>query len=281
MTVIVGLVCKDGLVLAADTQESDEEDGMKRLDVKKIYDSDRFDLEDIEIAVAGTGTSAHISRAAELINELGFNPRLTTPRSVADVAEDALGKMKERYCEKDAELELQLLVGAYCKVQLTGDPPPPQLGLYSVYPPAEGEKVGVAEAVTDYACLGTGGLFARYLLNRLHDEHHPVSGLSMDAAIHEAVYVISEVIKVDLWCGGDIQLVCIQDNGKLEWAKADDIKQMLASLARTSGQGHQEAAARHDCNDAANHFGEVSLDWFHVGSNSAEARRCTGLGEFH
>src|SRR2546422_1005592 len=39
MTVIVGLVCKDGLVIAADTQESDEEDGMKRLDVKKIYDS--------------------------------------------------------------------------------------------------------------------------------------------------------------------------------------------------------------------------------------------------
>ncbi len=36
MTVIVGLVCKDGLVIAADTQESDEEDGMKRLDVKKI-----------------------------------------------------------------------------------------------------------------------------------------------------------------------------------------------------------------------------------------------------
>lgn len=233
MTVIVGLVCKDGLVIAADTQESDEEDGMKRLDVKKIYDSEHFNFEDIEIVMAGTGTSAHIARAAELIDEIGYQPRLTTPRSVADVAEEALGRMKERYNEKGADIELELLVGAYCKVQLTGDPePPPRIGLYDVNPPEEGEKVGIAEAISDYACLGSGGLFARYLLNRLHDESHPTTDLSMDAAKHEAIYVISEVVKVDLWCGGEIQLVCLANDGTVKWAKADEIKRIITSLSK-------------------------------------------------
>jgi len=230
MTVIVGLICKDGLVIGADTQESDEEEGMKRLDVKKIYDTDEFDFEDIEIVVAGTGLSAHIARAAEIINELGFAPRLTTPRSVADVAEDALGRMKSRYNEPDSDMELQLLVGTYCKVKLTGDDAPPQLGLYNIVPPSEEEKIGVAERVIDYATIGSGGLFARYLLNRLHDETHPTTALTLDAAIREVVYVISEAIKVDLWCGGEIQIAYLKNDGYRDWVSSDAIKETLVEL---------------------------------------------------
>ena len=44
MTVIVGLVCKDGLVIASDSQESDDNAGLKRLDVKKVYDTTNFVL---------------------------------------------------------------------------------------------------------------------------------------------------------------------------------------------------------------------------------------------
>jgi hypothetical protein len=62
MTVIVGLLCREGLVIASDSQESDDDNGMKRLDVKKVYDTDHFGFEDAEIVVAGTGASAHIAR---------------------------------------------------------------------------------------------------------------------------------------------------------------------------------------------------------------------------
>ncbi len=239
MTVIVGLLCKDGLVIASDSEESDEDQGLKRLDVKKVYDTANFDLEegDIELIVAGTGSSAYISRVAELVNENVFAPRFSMPRQVADVVEDALGRMKERY---GAGLDLEVLVGVYCKdAPKHGDETkelPSPIGLYSISAPERNEKVGVAEAIRDYAAMGSGGLFAHYLLNRLHDEDNPVSALTMEAAVNEAIWVISEVVKVDLWCGGDIQVACLKTKGDtylLERKRPNDIKVIARDLAET------------------------------------------------
>lgn len=63
MTVIVGLLCQDGVVIASDSQESDDDLGMKRLDVTKVYETRHFGFTDAEIVVAGTGASAHIARS--------------------------------------------------------------------------------------------------------------------------------------------------------------------------------------------------------------------------
>lgn len=206
MTVIVGLLCSDGLVIASDSQEGDED--LKRLDVKKVYDTGHFGFKDAEVIVAGTGASAHIARVAELIGENGFASYPKTPRKVADIVEDSMGQMKARYGD---DLDLELIVGVYCKsCPRDGDRPVPAIALYSVYPAEEDEKVGVAEVVTDYAATGSGGLVARYLLNRLHDESRPTASLTVEEAIREAVYVIEEVKKVDPYCGGPTQLLYIE-----------------------------------------------------------------------
>jgi 20S proteasome alpha/beta subunit len=236
MTVIVGLVCEDGIVVASDSQESDEGMDMKRLDVTKIYDTAHFGFDDAEIVVGGTGSAGLIAGAAEKIREKGFEPH-STPRSVATIVEDVIGDMGERYGVGEDGLDLELLVGVFCNncsktkdENSRGSP----IGLYSIYPPQEDEKVGVAEPVTDYTAMGTGGLFARYLLNRLHDEDHPTAKLSMDVAIREAIYVIEEVKKVDLWCGGPTQLLCIKRSGNvyvLEKKKPADIKKIADDLA--------------------------------------------------
>jgi len=241
MTVIVGLLCQDGIVVASDSQESDEGMEMKRLDVTKIYETSRFNFDDVEIVLGGTGSAAHIARAAELIKEKGFAPYFTSPRSLATVVEDVIGEMAERYGGGDDGLDLELLVGVFCKncpKTEDDDSRVSPIGLYSVYPPDEDEKVGVAEPVTDYAAMGTGGLFARYLLNRLHDEGHPTTDLTVDSAIREAVYVIEEVTKVDLWCGGPTQLHCIQRSGDTythEKKKPAEIKAIAADLASKDG----------------------------------------------
>ena len=225
MTVIVGLLCSEGIVIASDGQESDEETGLKRLDVKKVFDTTFFDLDqgDIELVVAGTGSSAHIARVAELIDEKVFGPRFSLPRQVANVTEDALGDMKKRY---GADLDLEVLVGAYCKdAPKHGDEAkklPSPVGLYRILAPSKEERVGVAESVMDYAALGTGGAFAHYLLHRLHDEDNPVKALTMEAAIREAIYAVSEAMKVDLWCGGDIQVACIQRRDNPNQGRAEN-----------------------------------------------------------
>jgi hypothetical protein len=203
--------------------------------VTKVYDTGHFGFENAEIIVAGTGASAYIARAAELIKEKGLAPQLASPRSLATVVEDAIGEMAERYGGGEDGLDLELLVGVYCKdCRGTANSPLLPIGLYSVYPPGEDENVGVAESVADYAAMGTGGLFARYLLNRLHDEDHPTKNLPMDAAIHEAVYVIEEVTKVDLYCGGPTQLLCIEKNADgyiLDRKKPKEIREIISDLA--------------------------------------------------
>jgi 20S proteasome alpha/beta subunit len=232
MTAIVGMICKDGIVIASESQESDEIVGMKRLDAIKVYDTKRFNFEDIEIIVAGTGSVGHIARAAEIIEEKGFAPRFTTPRTVADIVEDTMGTMTSRY----GDLDLELMVGVYCKnCPKQGEPPPSPIALFTVYPPEEGQRIGLAEPVVDYTAIGTGGLFARYLLNRLHDDEHPTARLSIDEAIKEAIYVIEEVKKVDLWCGGPTQLVYIAKEGEeytLKRKRPSDIRTVASDLAR-------------------------------------------------
>jgi hypothetical protein len=42
MTVIVGLLCRHGLAITSDSQESDEDLGVKRLNVRKVYDTSHF-----------------------------------------------------------------------------------------------------------------------------------------------------------------------------------------------------------------------------------------------
>jgi 20S proteasome alpha/beta subunit len=235
MTVIVGLICQDGIVIASDSQESEDDLGMKRLDVIKVYDTKSFGFIDAEIVVAGTGASAHIARAVELITENGFAPHFTTPRTVADIIEDSMGQMKDRYGD---DLELELMAAVYCKnCPQDEDRPISPIALYSVYPAGEDEKVGVAEPVTDYSAMGSGGLFARYLLNRLHDEDHPTKDLTMDAAIREAVYVIDEVTKVDLWCGGPTQLFCIRKEKTSSRTRWPNLAAILLDTPRLCGVG--------------------------------------------
>jgi len=240
MTVVVGLLCKDGLVVASDSQESDDEVGMKRLDVMKVYGTDKFDFTDVEMILTGTGTSAHIGRAVEIISEKGYAPHFTLPRHVADIVEDSLGDMRDRYGEA-LEEDLELMIGVYCKncpPAEEGEKPEPKLALYNIYAPGEEEtqKVGVAERVEDYSAMGSGGLFARYLLNRLYDESHPTSALTMDEAVKEAVYVIEEVTKVDLWCGGPTQLICLTNDGKLERKQPAEILKIAAELTKLDQQ---------------------------------------------
>lgn len=57
--------------------------------------------------------------------------------------------------------------------------------------------------------------------------------LGIDAAIREAVYVIEEVKKVDLWCGGPTQLVCLKKNDTgyvLEKKKPKELAMIAAEM---------------------------------------------------
>jgi 20S proteasome alpha/beta subunit len=229
MTIVAGLLCRDGIVIASDGQESDGE--MKHLGIRKIYDTKAFGFTDAEILAVGMGSLAYISRAVEMIKDKSFTPHIKKPRDVADLAEDAVGEMQSRY---GRHLNVALLLGVWCKYIPTTHKhgAHPAFGLYNVFPPEEDELVGVAESITDYSALGSGGSFARYLLDRLHNGSHPTTELTMEAAVREAVYVIEEVKKVDLYCSGETYVACIRQGDGIEHKNQREIKALIADLEK-------------------------------------------------
>ena len=199
MTVLIGLLCKDGIVVASDSQESDEI-YMKRLGVRKIYDTETFGFTDVQLVMGGAGSNAYIRKAVELIREAGYAPFFMKPREVANVVEKALGDMAKRhgYGEDDKGLDVGLLLGVWCRnaprpedESDNVDDSPCPYALYSIDPPERGERVGVADAVDDYVAMGSGGLFAQYLLDRLHDDDHKTTALTVEEGIVEAIYVVT------------------------------------------------------------------------------------------
>ena len=58
--------------------------------------------------------------------------------------------------------------------------------------------------------------------------------LGIEQAVREAVYVIEEVKKVDLWCGGPTQLICIKQSGDeyvLEKKKPREIAKIATEMS--------------------------------------------------
>jgi len=208
MTIIVGIICCDGVVLAADSQETYSRGvQIKRLGFEKIHPL--FENESVRVVMAGSGEGPFISRAAELLEQkLQGSLLLTSPRDIADLAEDALTEINRRYVVERAsklslandavrEPSLALMVGIYWKGTKSED-----FSIFTIFPD------GIAEKETGYASLGSGSAYAEYLLARMYRE-----GLTTEQGCKIAAYVIEQVKEVEPNCGGPTYLTVIHPGG--------------------------------------------------------------------
>lgn len=218
MTIIVGVLCKDGVVIASDSQAGSWKGvDVKRLDYTKVYD---LSLDGALAAVTGAGVSPFITRAIEMLKERTKEKKFHTPREVADIAESVMAELHKRYVvDRSRELgytkspsqrKIFPKVGAQWQGQDDSLGFALMLGMccgndsciYTVY------SDGVAERDERYASLGSGSAFAEYLLARLYRDD-----LTLEEAIKVAVYVVEEVKKVDPYCGGPTRVVAISKSG--------------------------------------------------------------------
>jgi len=230
MTIIVGAICTEGLVLASDSQAGSLRGvHVKRLDYTKIYD---FSFDGTTIAITGAGETPFITRAIEIFEEKAKDTKFHKPRDVADLAESVVNEIAKRYIfQRDKELgfvkspssperqKLQddralgfALMVATC---VNGKP-----AIYTVYPD------GVSAREEDYASLGSGSAFAEYLLPRLHSKD-----LTIEEATRVCVYVVEEVKKVDVHCGGPTQVVSVSCGGKASRKTDEEMRAILDDLA--------------------------------------------------
>ena len=145
MTIIVGLLCSEGVVIASDSQAGYSRGvDRKRLDFTKIYD---YAFDQANVVVTGAGMGPFITRAVEMLEEKSSSERFNKGRQIADMAEAVMVELHKKYVvDRQKELGfmkarsgshvpskqdewgglgLALMLGACCNKEF---------GIYTVYP---------------------------------------------------------------------------------------------------------------------------------------------------
>jgi 20S proteasome alpha/beta subunit len=216
-TIIIGIRCPDGIVIASDSQVTGPV--TKQTDYQKLRE---MPVGSNGVAVAGgAGATAFITHALEFL-ERSLRRGAKNPRDIGDCAVRAYTEVWKRYiaqCLDEYGLrkvpldpveisryrkliteskEFDLLVGARLG---TGS----QFGLYLA-------SEGIADPVEGYGAIGTGSDIALYILKR----YWPSPSRFGDRLEHYqrlALYTIDEVKEVAEGCGGPTHVWTITEGG--------------------------------------------------------------------
>ncbi len=237
MTIIVGLICKDGIVLASDSQTTTG--SSKRCDAKKFA---LVEFDNARVLVAQAGNVCTSSRAIEIFQILAKGQKLLDRRTVADIAQKAMRQVKDelRLQQCDCSMEelrdfiwrneigCELMIAHYFK----GKPYIYRIDLV----------IGIANRIRSHsAAIGCGSNLGEYLLS---EHSKPEMGSEFGSAV--AVYVVETVKKHDAFCGGPTRIGRILSNeGEntvdiLSKEDVADIAKAIADIDETTKQERNE-----------------------------------------
>jgi len=175
VTILIGMMCKDGIMVASDSQSSSDLD-YKRMDEVKLQG---LHLRGAQAIIGGTGEMRFTDRVIEVFEEKTRGRVFSKPRQIADIAEEAVRYVLDRYFgegpakpDEDAK-EFAMLLGVYCH------------GAWKIYV-VDNEAVAGSEA--RYAATGSAEKVGEYLLSRMYHDH-----VEVDDALRTAVSRINEV----------------------------------------------------------------------------------------
>lgn len=189
MTTILAINCNGGLVIASDSQVT--MGGVKRSQEDKIYQTKIND--NVDVVLAGSGSSAYISRFVDFFEENKCEKEINQPRDFADLCEDIIKVLRNsRYPDFDADM----IICARVNKNNTK-----YFGLYTLY------SSGIAEKEDNYNRIGSGSTIVEYVLSRLW-----YKGIAVEQAKKLAIYAIEEVKKVDPYSGGYIRVTIMGEN---------------------------------------------------------------------
>ncbi|MGC9193578.1 MAG: hypothetical protein ACP5FQ_06740 [Thermoplasmata archaeon] len=213
MTVIIGIKCKDGVIMASDSQtEFERGSPVKRINAFKMQ------ILGDKIAIGGAGMMALIDKTVSKINDYynsivskgynGLSSLIEGTDENAQGAEYIVSTIHKTYnverpnyiyggSRPDEVFDFYLMLGGMSLNSETGGSKP---DLYILY------ENGIAEPEQDYATIGSGAPYAEYLLSKYYS-----NSIELDGAIKLAIFVISEVQKMDPNVGGKIKVIRIDD----------------------------------------------------------------------
>lgn len=189
MTIIVCLACQDGLVLASDSQRT-EENGIKDSYTRKIIP---IKMDGASAMVAQSGHADLAARAVEILKHKAAGKKLTHFRTLADLAEESVAEVKQLLRQQGHELgqflkdyTFELVIAHYFDSK-------PCIFLLKA-------EVGLAIAQQKRVITaGCGAPMANLLLQPFQFEMTRVNQGGVTA-----IYVIQKVKEFDSRCGGPV-----------------------------------------------------------------------------
>jgi 20S proteasome alpha/beta subunit len=226
VTIIVGIICKGGIVVASDSQSTAW--NVKRTDSTKISHSS---LAGQTVLIAQSGDCTLSSRAVEILENLFNTAPFDDYRKPADLAQNAIALTKkelglinnwdsnsvDQYLN-DNPFSLML---AYYH-QTSKGPPEPYLYVLNSTP-------GFATIYRNYVAIGCGGTVGQFILGR-----SGVCDMEPHRALIAAIYTVEEVKKVDAYCGGPTKAAVLSVGGTLHSSE------LVISCAVEAMQNYEE-----------------------------------------
>lgn len=215
MSQIIGIICKDAIVIASETQHTVS--GDTKLTTAQKLSVVKFKNGDVIVGEAGNVSAS--SRAVQYLNEIASDEEIINEHCVAEHAEEAVRRVRQdllhTYQERDYSIAEQeeifrdkyfaLMVAYYFNpsdmpIHMVAERAIPRL--YTI-----DSLNSLASKEHPFAVIGAANNVATFLLKKFNCHE-----LSWRKATCLAMDVL-EQIKVDnIYCGGEIQFGCINSN---------------------------------------------------------------------
>lgn len=210
MTLVVGIACKDGLIMASDSQGmSNRGVDVKRMDCTKIEVLSDNGLKSI---VGGAGEVPFINKIVDLIKKNIKESRIKNCEELIDCCEEGINEITKKY-----GVDRLRKIGLIEKTpSVHSERPEPTLNSIIVVGCIDNKKPllhiilpeGVAEKEENFCSIGSGSAYAEYILSNLFYED-----ITLKEGILLATHVVEEVKKIDPNVGGDVQIITINSEG--------------------------------------------------------------------
>jgi 20S proteasome alpha/beta subunit len=215
MSQIIGIICKDSIVIASETQYTVS--GDTKLTTAKKLSIVKFKNGDVIVGEAGDVSSS--ARAVQYLNEITSGKEITSENCVAEYAEEAVRRVRQdlldSYQKRDYTVSEQdeifrskyfaLIVAYYFNPTRTPIHINPQDAIPRLY--TINMLSPFAQKEHPFAVIGAADTVATFVLKKF--DCHELSWRKGASLVMDVL----EQIKVDnIYCGGEIQFGCINPN---------------------------------------------------------------------
>jgi 20S proteasome alpha/beta subunit len=242
MTILIGLKCTDGLVMAADSQTSYGYSS-KRCETDKIAVLDV--ATGVQALVAQSGDATMSNRAIEIMRNLVPEHPLNDYRGIAGMCEAALRQLKAELCGQYGCSVVQLeeilnrdgstcafLIGHYFQGS-------PLLFVLNLFP-------GIANLKSEYAyaTAGCAAVLGDYLMGE-----HSSPTMNVNQGTVLAIYAVDAVKRYDSACGGAT---------RVKWVFPNGTDHPIKKLGQSDVDRFGEYMAEHESRFRAHHNKELA-----------------------